>query len=64
MAVESHALHLTPTYSWIQVQGTKSSSLELLCDFDHPNKIQGCWGNPDDGNHRKTRPDYPHQGDK
>ena len=26
-------------------------------------KIQGCWGNPDDGNCLKTRPDYPNRPD-
>ena len=25
--------------------------------------IQGCWGNPDDGNCLKTRPDYPNRPD-
>ena len=25
--------------------------------------IQGCWGNPDDGNWPKTRPDYPDRPD-
>ena len=25
--------------------------------------IQGCWGNPDDRNRLKTRPDYPNRPD-
>ena len=25
--------------------------------------LQGCWGNPDDGNCPKTRPDYPNRPD-